>query len=66
MLEVRNLHVSYGGIKALKGVSMEVNQGEIVTIIGANGAGKSTLLNTITGFLKGLPAGSALPYIFPL
>ena len=52
MLEVRNLHVSYGGIKALKGVSMEVNQGEIVTIIGANGAGKSTLLNTITGFLK--------------
>ena len=52
MLEVKNLHVSYGGIKALKGVSMEVNQGEIVTIIGANGAGKSTLLNTITGFLK--------------
>jgi len=52
MLDVKNLYVSYGGIKALKGVSMEVNQGEIVTIIGANGAGKSTLLNTITGFLK--------------
>jgi branched-chain amino acid transport system ATP-binding protein len=52
MLNVKNLHVSYGGIKALKGVSLEVNQGEIVTIIGANGAGKSTLLNTITGFLK--------------
>ena len=52
MLNVTNLHVSYGGIKALKGVSMEVNEGEIVTIIGANGAGKSTLLNTITGFLK--------------
>ena len=51
MLKVDNLHVSYGGIKALKGVSMEVNEGEIVTIIGANGAGKSTLLNTITGFL---------------
>ena len=52
MLNVKDLHVSYGGIKALKGVSMEVNEGEIVTIIGANGAGKSTLLNTITGFLK--------------
>jgi branched-chain amino acid transport system ATP-binding protein len=52
MLSVKNLHVSYGGIKALKGVSMDVNQGEIVTIIGANGAGKSTLLNAITGFLK--------------
>jgi len=52
MLNVTNLHVSYGGIKALKGVSMEVNEGEIVTIIGANGAGKSTLLMTITGFLK--------------
>ena len=52
MLSVKNLHVSYGGIKALKGVSMEVNQGEIVTIIGANGAGKSTMLNAITGFLK--------------
>ncbi len=52
MLSVKDLHVSYGGIKALKGVSMEVNEGEIVTIIGANGAGKSTLLNTITGFLK--------------
>ena len=52
MLNVKDLHVSYGGIKALKGVSMEVRPGEIVTIIGANGAGKSTLLNTITGFLK--------------
>jgi branched-chain amino acid transport system ATP-binding protein len=52
MLDVKNLHVSYGGIKALRGVTMEVNEGEIVTIIGANGAGKSTLLNTITGFLK--------------
>lgn len=52
MLKVRDLHVSYGGIRALKGVSLEVNQGEIVTIIGANGAGKSTLLNAISGFLK--------------
>ncbi len=52
MLSVRDLYVSYGGIRALKGVSLEVNKGEIVTIIGANGAGKSTLLNTISGFLK--------------
>lgn len=52
MLSVSDLHVSYGGIHALRGVSLEVNEGEIVTIIGANGAGKSTLLNTISGFLK--------------
>ena len=53
MLEIRDLHVSYGGIRALKGISLEVNQGEIVTIIGANGTtGKSTLLNAISGFLK--------------
>jgi branched-chain amino acid transport system ATP-binding protein len=52
MLSVHDLHVAYGGIRALRGVSLEVDSGEIVTIIGANGAGKSTLLNTITGFLK--------------
>ncbi len=52
MLSVRDLHVSYGGIRALKGVSLEVKRGEIVTIIGANGAGKSTLLNAVSGFLK--------------
>ncbi len=52
MLSVRDLHVSYGGIRALKGVSLDVSGGEIVTIIGANGAGKSTLLNTVSGFLK--------------
>jgi branched-chain amino acid transport system ATP-binding protein len=52
MLSVRDLRVAYGGIKALRGVSLDVEQGEIVTIIGANGAGKSTLLNTISGFLK--------------
>jgi branched-chain amino acid transport system ATP-binding protein len=52
LLRVRGLHVSYGGIRALKGVSLDVESGEIVTIIGANGAGKSTLLNTISGFLK--------------
>jgi branched-chain amino acid transport system ATP-binding protein len=52
MLKVRDLQVYYGGIHALKGVSLEVNQGEIVSIIGSNGAGKSTLLNSISGFLK--------------
>ncbi|MCX7903075.1 MAG: ABC transporter ATP-binding protein [Caloramator sp.] len=52
MLKVRNLHVFYGGIHALKGINVEVKQGEIVTIIGSNGAGKSTLLNTITGIVK--------------
>ena len=52
MLKVDNLNVFYGGIHALKGVSLEINFGEIVTIIGSNGAGKSTLLNSISGFLK--------------
>ena len=59
MLTVRDIHVSYGGIRALKGVSLHVEKGEIVTIIGANGAGKSTLLNAISGFLK-LGAGDIL------
>lgn len=52
MLKVNDLHVYYGGIHALRGVSIEVNKGEIVSIIGSNGAGKSTLLNSISGFLK--------------
>jgi branched-chain amino acid transport system ATP-binding protein len=52
MLKVKDLQVYYGGIHALKGVSLEVNSGEIVSIIGSNGAGKSTLLNSISGFLK--------------
>ncbi|MBQ5754985.1 MAG: ATP-binding cassette domain-containing protein, partial [Oscillospiraceae bacterium] len=51
MLKVDNINVYYGSIHAVKGVSFEVNQGEIVTLIGANGAGKSTTLNTITGLL---------------
>lgn len=52
MLEIKDLHVSYGQIAALKGVSVSVGQGEIVTLIGANGAGKTTLLRTISGLLK--------------
>jgi branched-chain amino acid transport system ATP-binding protein len=52
MLKIENLHVSYGGIRALRGVSMEVPDGKIVTLIGANGAGKSTMLRTITGLVK--------------
>ena len=52
MLKVEDLNVFYGGIHALKGVNLEINKGEIVTIIGSNGAGKSTLLNSISGFLK--------------
>ncbi len=49
LFQVRDLHVSYGNIRAVRGVSFEVDQGEIVTLIGANGAGKSTILNTIAG-----------------
>ncbi len=51
MLKLNNIHTSYGNIEALKGISLEVRQGEIVAIIGANGAGKSTMLNTISGFV---------------
>jgi len=52
MLEVENIHSYYGNIHALKGVSLSVEKGEIVTLIGANGAGKSTTLRTITGIMK--------------
>ena len=52
LLSVRDLHVSYGAIKAVRGISFEINEGEIVTLIGANGAGKSTTLNTIAGLNK--------------
>ncbi len=52
LLKVDNLHVYYGSIHAIKGISFEVNEGEIVTLIGANGAGKSTTLNTVAGLLK--------------
>lgn len=52
LLQVDNIEVYYGVIKALKGVSFEVNKGEIVALIGANGAGKTTILHTVTGLLK--------------
>ena len=52
LLQVENLNVYYGSIHAIKGISFQVNEGEIVTLIGANGAGKSTTLNTIAGLLK--------------
>ena len=51
LLEVKNLEVSYGVIKALKGISFEVNEGEIVTLLGANGAGKTTTLQSVIGLI---------------
>ena len=53
MLSVKGLHTFYGKIHALKGIYLEINEGEIVTLVGSNGAGKSTLLNTITGLVHG-------------
>lgn len=52
MLKITDLHVYYGAIHALKGISLEVNQGEIVSLIGANGAGKTTTLHTISGLIR--------------
>jgi len=52
MLSIENLHVYYGGIHALKGISLEVDEGQIVTLIGANGAGKSTTLRAISGMVR--------------
>jgi branched-chain amino acid transport system ATP-binding protein len=52
MLSIKDLHVHYGGIHALKGISLEVPRGKIVTLIGANGAGKSTTLRTIAGLVR--------------
>lgn len=52
LLEIRDLRVSYGGIEALKGISFDVEEGQIITLIGANGAGKSTTLKAISGLVK--------------
>ena len=51
MLEIKDLHVYYDNIHALKGISLEINEGEVVSIIGANGAGKTTTLQTISGLI---------------
>jgi len=58
-LEIKDLHVHYGKIEAIKGVSIVVNEGEIVTLIGANGAGKTTMLKTISG-LRPITSGQIL------
>ena len=60
MLKVDNLEVAYGNIKAIKGISLDVNKGEIVTLIGSNGAGKSTTLRAISGLLK--PRGGSITF----
>ncbi len=60
LLNIQDLHVSYGKIKAIKGISLEVGAGEIVTLVGANGAGKTTLLKTISGILS--PASGQILY----
>ena len=52
MLSIKDLHVHYGAIHAIKGVTLDVNDGEIVSLIGANGAGKTTILHTISGLVK--------------
>ena len=61
MLKVTDLKVSYGGIEALKGISFDVEQGQIVTLIGANGAGKSTTLRSISGLVK--PASGSINFM---
>ncbi len=75
LLKVDDIHVYYGAIHAIKGISLEVHEDEVVTLIGANGAGKSSTLNTIAGLLKprqgtiafedkvlnGLPASKIVP-----
>ena len=58
MLEVKDLHVSYGAIKAVQGISFQLEEGETVALIGSNGAGKSTTLRTISGLEKAKSAPS--------
>ena len=60
MLKINNLVVKYGGIEALKGISLEVAEGKIVTLVGANGAGKSTTLRSIVGLVR--PTAGSIVY----
>ena len=60
MLKVENLHVYYGAIHALKGISFAVERGELVTLLGANGAGKTTTLKTVSGLLRPQPGSIEL------
>jgi branched-chain amino acid transport system ATP-binding protein len=61
ILKIQDLQVSYGAIRALRGISFEVKEGEIVTLIGANGAGKSTTLRTISGLVR--PTGGSITFL---
>ena len=65
VLKVENINVYYGSIHAIKGISFEVYEGEIVTLIGANGAGKSTTLNTISGLLHPATGSESLAKVLP-
>ena len=62
ILKVRGLKIAYGGIQAVKGIDLEVNKGELVTLIGANGAGKTTMLKAITGTLPGCTVEGQIHY----
>ena len=61
ILEIRDLQVHYGGIEAVKGISLDVPEGEIVTLIGANGAGKSSTLRSIAGLVK--PTAGSISFL---
>ena len=61
MLKIENLSISYGAIEAVKDVSFEVNEGEVVTLIGANGAGKTSILRTISGLVR--PSNGTISYL---
>ncbi|MDP5008523.1 MAG: ATP-binding cassette domain-containing protein, partial [Glaciimonas sp.] len=63
ILKVEGLNVAYGGIQAVKGIDLEVNEGELVTLIGANGAGKTTTLKAITGTLPNCKVDGHIHYL---